>query len=149
MQGSHKQNSSIRHLHLGILGGLAGVCVAGLLMRLLTLYTQDYVSLGLVFCGALGGLGFEALTSGNNRLRGLIGCVFGVIGVIFGLMMTYTTPIIAGYMQILTSNTMIPLYQWHEYSFARFLVMQLLTLDGIFYSLSGLVVAYLGASHYP
>jgi hypothetical protein len=145
--GLSKQTGSIRHLHLGILGGLVGVCVAGLLMRLLTSYTQDYVSLGLVFCGALGGVGFEALTSGNNRLRGLIGCVFGLIGIIVGLMMTYTTPIIAGYMQILTSNTMVPLYRWHEYSFVRFLVMQLLTSDGVFYSLSGLVVAYLGASH--
>jgi hypothetical protein len=140
-----KQNS-IRHLHLGVFGGFIGICVAGLLMRILTSYAQDYVSLGLALCGALGALGFEALTSGNNRLRGIIGSVFGLIAVVFGLIMTYTTPITIGYIHSTSTSTLTPLYKWHGYSFIQFLMMQLFTWDGIFFASFGIVAAYLVVS---
>jgi hypothetical protein len=142
---SSKQKS-IRHLHLGVLGGFIGICVAGLLMRILTSYAQDYVSLGLALCGALGALGFGALTSGDNRLRGIIGSVFGLIAVVFGLIMTYTTPIIIGYTNSTSSSILTPLYEWHKYTFVRFLVMQLFTWDGIFFASFGIVAAYLVVS---
>jgi hypothetical protein len=143
---SKQNNDNIQHLHFGIFGGLAGVCVGGLLMRVLTSYTQSYVSLGLLLCTALGGLGFVALTSGNNRLRGIIGCFFAVIAIVFGLIMTYTTPIIIGYMQPTGTSAMYPLYQWHEYTFARFFAIQLFTADSLFFSSFGIAVAYLSAS---
>jgi hypothetical protein len=140
------KQESIRHLHLGVLGGFIGICVAGLLMRILTSYVQDYVSLGLALCGALGALGFGALTSGNNRLRGIIGSVFGLIAVVFGLIMTYTTPIIIGYIHSTSTSTLTPLYKWHEYTFIRFLAMQLLTWDSIFFASFGFIAAYLVVS---
>jgi len=141
-----KQNRDIHYLLLGIFGGMLGVCVGGLLMRVITSYSQGYVSLGLFLCTALGGLGFVALTSGNNRLRGIIGCFFGVIAIVFGLIMTYTTPIIIGYMQTIGTSTPIPLYKWHEYTFARFFTMQLFTSDSLFFFFFGLTITYLGAS---
>lgn len=141
-----KQDTLIGHLHLGVFGGLVGVCVAGLLMRVLTSYSPAVWFPGFVLCGVLGGLGFGALTNGNARLRGAVGCVFGFTAIIFGLIMTYTTPIVIGYMRSISTDGLTPIYLWHEYTFAQFVGIQLLSLHGLFYVFFGLLAAYLVAS---
>lgn len=139
---SIKPDSGVKRLHLGIFGGIIGVFLAGVLMRVLTLQTQSVVVSALVICAALGGLGFGALTNGNKKLRGIIGCIFGSIAIIFGLVMTYTSPIIIGY-----SLDGTPLYKWHGASFGEFMGNQLLSLQGAFYLLLGLMLAYLAAAY--
>ena len=141
-----KQDSHIGHLHLGVCGGLVGVFVSGLLMHVLSSYSQGVCFSGFVLCGVLCGLGFGALTTGNTRLRGAFGCVFGFIGIFFGLIMTYATLIIVGYMSSLSSSVLTPIYLWHEYTVAQFVVMQLLSLNGLFYTFFGLLAAYVVAS---
>ncbi len=141
-----KQDKLIGHLHLGVFGGLVGVCVAGLLMRVLTSYSQAVCFPGFVLCGVLGGLGFGVLTNGNARLRGAVGCVFGFTAIIFGLIMTYTTPIVIGYMRSISTDVLTPIYLWHEHTFAQFVGIQLLSLHGLFYAFFGLLAAYLVAS---
>jgi len=145
-----KQGKGIGHLQLGVLGGLVGISLAGLLMRTLALISQDvYISV-FILCGALGGLGFGALTNGNNKLRGIIGCAFGLIAILFGLIMTYSAPLVVGYMSISLSNNSVdaltPIYKWHEYTFVQFLGIQLMSLHGFFYTFFGLLAAYLGGS---
>src|SRR5665647_39593 len=106
MEGS-KQH--ITHLHLGIFGGILGIFIAGLLMRLITSYFQTIYFPALVLCGALGGLGFGAFTSSKTKLRGIVACSFGLLAIIFAIIMTYNTPIIIGYLRNGSSNT-TPLY---------------------------------------
>ncbi|MBN1683654.1 hypothetical protein JW865_08905 [Candidatus Bathyarchaeota archaeon] len=140
-----KQEKGIKKVHLGIFGGIIGVCVVGLLMRIITTMVQDYVGWALVLCGALGGLGFGLLTKGNMKYRGIIGCCFGIIAIFFGLLTTYDTPIVIGYMT--TSDGLIPLYLWHEMSFLGFVANKLLSMNGVFYTLWGLLLAYLCSSY--
>lgn len=139
---SIKRDRGIKRLHLGIFGGIIGIVLASVLMRVLTLQTQDIVSSALVLCGALGGLGFGALTNGDRKLRGIIGCLFGAIAIIFGLVMTYTAPIIAGY-----SFDGTPLYKWQAASLGQFIGNQLFSLHGIFYLFLGLMLAYIAAAY--
>jgi hypothetical protein len=146
--GVSERRSGIDHMHLGIFGGLIGVAAAGFLMRETTSQYQDFVSSALVLCGALGGLGFGALVTGNGRKRGLIGCVFGVLAIFFGLVMTYSTPIVVGYSMSFSTGTATPVYLWHEYGFFRFIEIKLSTLPGIFFSFLGLVAAYLAGAHF-
>ncbi len=60
--------------------------------------------------------------------------------------MTYTTPIIIGYMGSVSTNLSTPIYLWHQYTFAQFVVMQLTSLDGLYYTFFGLLAAFLIAS---
>jgi hypothetical protein len=87
-----RQDKLIGHLHLGVFGGLVGVVVGGLLMRVITSHTEAVCFPALLLCRVIGGLGFGVLTNGNARLRGAVGCVFGLAAIMFGLMMTYTIP---------------------------------------------------------
>jgi hypothetical protein len=137
-----KQNARIKHLHFGIFGGFLGICAAGLLMRLLTSYTHSVYFSALILCGALGGIGFGALTSGFNKLRGIITFIFGIAAILLGLIMTYSTPIITGYMLPTSTQAAVPIYKWHEYTFIQFAGLQLLTVHGVFYMLFGLAAAY-------
>jgi hypothetical protein len=136
------KEKGITRLHLGIFGGVIGVFLAGVLMWVVTLQTQSVVGSALIICGALGGLGFGAFTRGSRKIRGIIGCVFGIIAIVFGLVMTYTTPIIIGY-----SLDGAPLYKWHDASFGAFLINQIVSLQGIFYLLLGLLIATLAAAY--
>jgi hypothetical protein len=93
------KETGIGKLYLGIFGGFVGIVIAGLIMEIMTSSLQNIWFPGIILCGALGGLGFGALTSGDKRLRGVLGCVFGVIAVLFGLLTTYSNPIVVGHMQ--------------------------------------------------
>ena len=137
-----KSGKGLTRLYLGVFGGIVGICIAGLLMRTLTIFTQGYVGSALILCGALGGLGFGALTGGDRKLRGIIGCCFGVIAVFFGLAMAYNAPVIIGYM-----NDGTPLYLWHDASFLQFAETHLLSMYGLFYSFFGLLAAYLAGAY--
>jgi hypothetical protein len=147
LQSSNDSNEKkINRLHLGIFAGLIGICLSGLLMRQLALFSHTVYFSAFVLCGALGGLCFGALTSGNNKLRGIIGCGFGAVAIMFGLLMTYSTPIIIGYMIPTATQVVTPIYQWHQYSFIQFAVIQLVSVNGLFYMFFGLVGAYVGGS---
>jgi hypothetical protein len=141
-----KKQYGIQRIHGGIFGGMLGVCIAGLLMNTVTSLTEDYVGSGLILCGALGGLGFGALTKGDKKIRGLIGCIFGYIAIVFGLIMTYNTPIVIGY--VTRSDVTAPLYMWHEITFLQFVEKQLLNAQGLTYAFFGLLAAYLCASNW-
>jgi hypothetical protein len=140
INNAHKKKG-ITKLHLGVLGGIIGVCMAGLLMRAITEATQSYMGLALVLCGLLGGLGFGALSRGDRRMRGIIGCCFGVIAIFFGLVMAYNTPIIIGYW-----NDGTALLKWHDASFLMFAQTRLLSMSGLFYTFFGLLAAYFAGS---
>lgn len=137
----------IKYLHLGLFGGLLGICISGLLLRVITLYTNDFISLGLVLCGSLGGIGFGALTSGNNKLRGGWALLFGILSIIFGLMIIYTTPIIVGHSLSTSGEIMSPIYKWQQYTFTKFLDMEMLRWNSIYYALIGVLIAYLAGSN--
>jgi hypothetical protein len=135
--------SGIKSIQLGMLGGAVGTILGGLFMWEVTLLAQDFVGSALIVCGALGGLGFGLLTSGNNKLRGVIGCLFGLAGILFGLVMAFDAPIVVGYLNSDSSDVLVPLYRWHGNSFGYFVVTQFSTMDGIFYSFWGLISASL------
>jgi hypothetical protein len=145
--GDIKEKHHIKHLHYGIFAGFIGIFAAGLLMRLITSFSHTVYFSAFILCGALGGLGFGALTSGYSKLRGIIGCGFGVAAIIFGLIMTYSTPIIIGYMIPAATPAMTPIYQWHQYTFIQFAAIQLMSAHGLFYMFFGLVAAYVGGSY--
>lgn len=138
-----KQESNIRNIHLGLFGGLLSAFLSGLMLRAITLYTNDYFSLTIVLCGLFSGIFVGSLTSGNRKFRGLLACVFGIIAIIFSLIMTYSTPIIIGYYQSAPGEVLVPLYKWHEYTFMQFLGIQLLSVNNLMYTVIGLFLAYL------
>jgi len=138
--------NKIWHLHLGVFAGLIGIFAGGLVIRTIALSLQNVYTPAFILCGALGGLGFGLLTSGNNKLRGIFGCVFGFIAILFGLVMTYGAPIVVGYMSTYSSGVTMPIYKWHEFSFGYFMVMQLGNMHGLFFTFFGLLTAYLGGS---
>ncbi len=138
---------NIRHLHSGVLGGVLGICIAGLSLRAIALYTGEFMGQALVLCGALGGTGFGALTSGNNRLRGLLGALFGIFTIIVGLIITYTSPVIIGYQMSTSGDLSIPIYKWQQYTFARFLELEMLRLNTLYYAFIGIFIAYLTGSY--
>jgi hypothetical protein len=135
----------LRNLNFGVIGGGLGVFAAGLVMYAVTLYVEDVYTPVLILCGMLGGLGFGLSTSGNSKQRGVIGCIFGVIALLFGLEMAYASPIAVGYKFSLT-GALLPVYKWHEYSFIEFLFNQLGTVEGVFFAICGLFTAYLFVS---
>jgi peptidoglycan/LPS O-acetylase OafA/YrhL len=140
----------IGHLYFGLFGGVAGVIAAGVLMRVLALSLQDIWVPALVACGVLGGLGFGLLTNGNQRLRATIGCFFGLIAIIFGLIMTYSAPIVVSYKSTLTSAVSVPIYKWQQYTFIQFAGHELGTLHAPFIVFFGLLsAAFFGGLRFP
>ncbi|MCW4003110.1 MAG: hypothetical protein NWE95_04265 [Candidatus Bathyarchaeota archaeon] len=138
------KQEGIKHIHSGFLGGIIGIFIAGLMMWAITTVAQNYFGLALIFCGALGGLGFGGMTIGNRKLRGIIGCCFGFFAILFGLIMVYNAQIITGYM-ITASNVLMPTYLWN--SFGSFMESQFLNISGLFQLSFGLFAAYLLASN--
>jgi hypothetical protein len=136
------QGKSIGHLYFGLFGGFVGVVVAGLVMRTITSFLVGVWFPGLILCGALGGLGFGALTTSNRKIRGIIGCAFGVIAILFGLITTYATPVVQGYVQTYSSNVPAPIYEWREISCFQFLGTQLVSINALFFGFFGLFAAY-------
>ena len=136
----------LSHFHLGIFGGLIGICAAGLLMYFVSLTIQDCPVYLFAVCGGMGGVGFGALTGGNIKLRGIIGCAFGLVAIGFGLMLSYSSPIVVGYTRALTEEAMSPIYLLDNYTFGEFATTYLFSLNGLFFSYIGLVAAYLGSS---
>lgn len=136
------QGKSITHLYFGLFGGFVGVVVAGLVMRTITSFLVGVWFPGLIFCGALGGLGFGALTTGDRKMRGIIGSAFGVTAILFGFIMTYATPVVVGFVQNYSSNLPAPIYEWRAISCFQFLGTQLLSLNVWFFGFFGIFAAY-------
>lgn len=136
----------ISKLHFGILGGLLGVSGGGIIMQTTAVTLNQWCPLYLLaVCGCSGGLGFVWLTKGSRRQRALIGCAFALLAIMFGLMLSYTAPIIIGHRLSPSGEILSPIYLCNSVSFLQFLSITLFSLNGIFYTYISLLTTYLGS----
>ncbi|MCW4001028.1 MAG: hypothetical protein NWE93_12395 [Candidatus Bathyarchaeota archaeon] len=146
---SGTQNTQkISRLHFGILGGLLGVCASGAIMNLAAPAVGECPLCLLAVCGILGGLGFGLPTRGNWKLRGVIGCVFALTAVLFGLLFSYIAPVIVGYRLGLDGEALSPIYVFNTTTFSEYLAGTLFTLNGLFFMYIGLLAA-VGSAEIP
>lgn len=134
--GCKSEQTPIRNLPIGVIGGIIAATFAAFLLRVLTQFTGDFYFVFLVVCGGIGGLGFGLPTEGNKMLRGVIGCFFGILAIIMGYYFIYTMPINLGYITVSPAEVM---------SFPEFLSQFLEPLDYLFI-LAGIVAAYFGGT---
>ncbi len=133
----HKiQPAQIGNLLAGVVSGIVVAAIAAFILRVVTQFTGDFYFVFVALCGGIGGLGFGVVAKGNKMLRGLVGCVFGILAMLLGYYMIYTMPLDIGFTVITPAQVM---------SFSEFLSVFLEPLDYLFI-FAGIVLAYFGGS---
>jgi hypothetical protein len=142
---SNEKKQKIAKGHFGIIGGLLGICAAGIIMRFAATAANDCPVYLLALSGSLGGLGFVLLTKGDRKVRTTVGCIFAFIAILFSLLLSYTAPVVAAYRLSLDGEPMSPIYWFQNTSFSVYLKQTLFTLSGVFFAYIGFLSVYFGS----